>query len=192
MIKIDAIGKTCPMPVIMTKNALKEISEGTIEVSVDNKISKENIEKFAQQMNFHYTTEEKDSLYFIQITKTPNTTSPTKTLENNIVIVIDSDKMGQGDDALGETLMKGFIYTLTEMEETPKTILLYNRGVFLSSLIQSSVKDLLLLQERGVEILSCGACINFYNLEEKLSVGTATNMYNIIDKQFKASKVIKP
>ncbi|WP_297489215.1 sulfurtransferase-like selenium metabolism protein YedF, partial [uncultured Cetobacterium sp.] len=141
MIKIDAIGQICPMPIIMTKNALKEISEGTIEISVDNKISKENIEKFAHEMNFHYLTEEKDNLFFIQITKTLTNKVENKK-SNDTVIVIDSDKMGQGDDALGETLMKGFIYTLTEIEELPKAILFYNRGVFLTSLIKSSVKDL--------------------------------------------------
>lgn len=191
MIKIDAIGQICPMPIIMTKNALKEISEGTIEISVDNKISKENIEKFAHEMNFHYLTEEKNNLFFIQITKTLTDKIESKKSKDT-VIVIDSDKMGQGDDALGETLMKGFIYTLTEIEELPKAILFYNRGVFLTSLIKSSVKDLLSLQERGVEILSCGACINFYNLEDKLSVGSTTNMYNIVTKQLSANKVIKP
>lgn len=88
--------------------------------------------------------------------------------------------------------MKGFLYTLTEMETLPNTILLYNRGVYLSSLIESAVKDLKDLENRGVEILSCGACANFYHLEDKIAVGSITNMYNIIDKQLKATKVIKP
>lgn len=195
MIKIDAIGKTCPMPVILTKNALKEISEGTIEIAIDNKISKENIEKFAREMGYHYLTEEKNKVFFIQITKENVEKNKEISIikeDNNIVVAIGSDKMGEGDEALGETLMKGFIYTLTEMEEIPKTILFYNRGVYLTSLIQSTVKDLEILKERGVEILSCGACINFYNLEGKLAVGEATNMLTIIEKQFKASKVIKP
>nr|WP_307775720.1 sulfurtransferase-like selenium metabolism protein YedF [uncultured Cetobacterium sp.] len=192
MIKVDATGQTCPMPVIMTKNALKEISEGTIEVTIDNKISKENIEKFAKEMGFSYITEEDNGTFFIQITKQSDIKPKEVLSQENIVISIGSDKMGEGDPALGETLMKGFLYTLTEMETLPNTILLYNRGVYLSSLIESAVKDLKDLENRGVEILSCGACANFYHLEDKIAVGSITNMYNIIDKQLKATKVIKP
>lgn len=192
MIKVDATGQTCPMPVIMTKNALKEISEGTIEVTIDNKISKENIEKFAKEMGFSYITEEDNGTFFIQITKQSDIKPKEVLSQENIVISIGSDKMGEGDPVLGETLMKGFLYTLTEMETLPNTILLYNRGVYLSSLIESAVKDLKDLENRGVEILSCGACANFYHLEDKIAVGSITNMYNIIDKQLKATKVIKP
>lgn len=196
MIKVNAIGQTCPMPVIMTKNALKEISEGTIVVSIDNKISKENIEKFAREMGFSFSTKEENGIYLIEIVKgipsKNNSDSIEKSSKDNIVIVIASDKMGEGDSALGETLMKGFIYTLTEMEELPKTILFYNRGVFLTSTCDTSVKDLKSLEARGVEILSCGACANFYHLENNISVGSVTNMYSIIEKQMKATKVIRP
>lgn len=195
MIKINAIGQTCPMPVIMTKNALKEITEGSIEVSIDNKISKENIEKFSKEMGFSFNTREENGIFFIQINKTlldsPSTLSSSNN-DNNTVIVIASDKMGDGDVALGETLMKGFIYTLTEMETLPKAILFYNKGVFLTASNETTIKDLKILEERGVEILSCGACLNFYHLENNVAVGNITNMYNIINKQTKANKVIRP
>ncbi len=195
MIKVNAIGQTCPIPVIMTKNALKEIAEGLIEVSIDNKISKENIEKFSKEMGFSFTTREENGIFFIQINKTINealSNSSTSNDENNTIIVIASDKMGDGETALGETLMKGFIYTLTEMEILPKAILFYNKGVFLTASNETTIKDLRILEERGVEILSCGACLNFYHLENNIAVGSITNMYNIIDKQMKANKVIRP
>ena len=195
MIKVNAIGQTCPIPVIMTKNALKEITEGSIEVSIDNKISKENIEKFSKEMGFSFTTREENGIFFIQINKTINETSSnssTSNDENNTIMVIASDKMGDGETALGETLMKGFIYTLTEMESLPKAILFYNKGVFLTASNETTIKDLKILEERGVEILSCGACLNFYHLENNIAVGSITNMYNIIDKQMKANKVIRP
>lgn len=195
MIKVNAIGQTCPIPVIMTKNALKEITEGSIEVSIDNKISKENIEKFSKEMGFSFTTREENGIFFIQINKTINETSSnssTSNDENNTIIVIASDKMGDGETALGETLMKGFIYTLTEMESLPKAILFYNKGVFLTASNETTIKDLRILEKRGVEILSCGACLNFYHLENNIAVGSITNMYNIIEKQMKANKVIRP
>ena len=195
MIKVNAIGQTCPIPVIMTKNALKEITEGSIEVSIDNKISKENIEKFSKEMGFSFTTREENGIFFIQINKIINETSSnssTSNDENNTIMVIASDKMGDGETALGETLMKGFIYTLTEMESLPKAILFYNKGVFLTASNETTIKDLRILEERGVEILSCGACLNFYHLENNIAVGSITNMYNIIEKQMKANKVIRP
>lgn len=195
MIKVNAIGQTCPIPVIMTKNALKEITEGSIEVSIDNKISKENIEKFSKEMGFSFSTREENGIFFIQINKTINealSNSSTSNDENNTIIVIASDKMGDGETALGETLMKGFIYTLTEMESLPKAILFYNKGVFLTASNETTIKDLRILEERGVEILSCGACLNFYHLENNIAVGSITNMYNIIEKQMKANKVIRP
>ena len=195
MIKVNAIGQTCPIPVIMTKNALKEITEGSIEVSIDNKISKENIEKFSKEMGFSFTTREENGIFFIQINKIINETSSnssTSNDENNTIIVIASDKMGDGETALGETLMKGFIYTLTEMESLPKAILFYNKGVFLTASNETTIKDLRILEERGVEILSCVACLNFYHLENNIDVGSITNMYNIIEKQMKANKVIRP
>ena len=48
MIKVNAVGQTCPIPIIMTKNALKDIEEGEVEVLVDNKISLENLQKMSK------------------------------------------------------------------------------------------------------------------------------------------------
>lgn len=193
MIKVNAIGQTCPMPVIMAKNALKNIAEGIIEVSVDNQISKENIEKFSKEMGYSFSSRNEGDIFLIIIEKKSLPLNKVIEVENNdTVIIIASDKMGDGDSALGETLMKGFIYTLTEMETLPKSILFYNRGVFLTASNESTMKDLKTLEERGVEILSCGACLNFYHLETSLGTGSVTNMYSIIDKQMKAKKVIRP
>lgn len=191
MIKVNAIGEVCPKPVIMAKKALKEIENGTIEISIDNEISKENVEKMAKEMGYKFETRKENEIFIISITKL-NEEKKVEKEEKNIVISIGSDKMGEGEEELGKILMKGFIYALTEMETLPKTILLYNKGVFLASIVEDTIKDLKFLEEKGVEILSCGTCANFYNLQDKLKVGTFTNMYTIIEKQMKAKKVIKP
>lgn len=188
---INVIGETCPIPVIKTKNGLKEIEEGDVEVIIDNVISKENIEKFALQMNYPFKTVEKDGVFHIYITKIKDNLNHQQN-EENIVIVIDSDKMGDGEDELGITLMKGFIYTLTELETLPKTIIFYNKGVLLTSKTPECINNLKKLEEVGVEILSCGACANYYHVENEIKVGTITNMYTIVDRQMNATKVIKP
>lgn len=198
MIKLDAIGKTCPIPVIMLKNALKEIEFGEVEIKIDNEISLQNIEKFCKELKHEYTIEGDGHIFTIFIKKAAAITAPETTetilasLDDSYCIVIDSDEMGKGDSSLGKTLIKGFIYTLTEMEKLPKAVIFYNRGVFLAQEGCETEEDLKKLSAMGVEILSCGACVNFYDLADKVKVGIITNMYNIINTQVKYGKVIKP
>lgn len=191
MIKVNAIGEVCPKPVIMTKKALKEIESGVVEVSVDNQTSKENVEKMAKEMGHTFETKEEGNVFVITITKAGEK-QENSSEEENIVISIGSDKMGEGEDELGKILIKGFIYALTEAETLPKTVFLYNKGVLLASTFEDAVKDLKVLEERGVEILSCGTCANFYHVQDQIKVGTLTNMYTILERQMKATKVIKP
>ena len=191
MIKVNAIGEVCPKPVIMTKKALKEIESGVVEVSVDNETSKENVQKMAKEMGHTFETREEGNIFVITITKSGEK-QENSSKEENIVISIGSDKMGEGEDELGKILIKGFIYALTEAETLPKTVLLYNKGVLLASTFEDTVKDLKVLEERGVEILSCGTCANFYHVQDQIKVGTLTNMYTILERQMKATKVIKP
>lgn len=191
MIKVDATGQVCPVPIIMTKNALKDIDEGQVEVSVDNKISLENLEKMSREMGYDYTVQESGEIFKIIINKVGENLENKKD-EENIVVAIDSLHMGKGEPELGRILMKGFIYTLSEMEKLPKTILFYNEGVKLVIDGAESLQDLKSLEKRGVEILACGTCLNFYGVTEKLSVGSVTNMYTIIERQLNATKVIKP
>ena len=191
MVKVDAIGQVCPVPIIMTKNALKDIVEGQVEVSVDNRISLENLQKMSKEMGYDYTVEESGDIFKIVINKMRESVELRES-EENTVVVIDSLHMGKGDVELGRILMKGFIYTLSEIEELPKTILFYNEGVKLAIEGAESLQDLKSLEERGVEILSCGTCLNFYGITEKLRVGSVTNMYTILERQMKATRVIKP
>lgn len=191
MIKVNAVGEVCPKPVIMTKKALKEIESGVVEVSVDNQTSKENVEKMAKEMGHTFETKEEGNVFVITITKAGEK-QENSSKEENIVISIGSDKMGEGEEELGKILIKGFIYALTEAETLPKTVLLYNKGVLLASTFEDTVKDLKVLEERGVEILSCGTCANFYHVQDQIKVGTLTNMYTILERQMKAAKVIKP
>lgn len=192
MIKVDALGQTCPMPLIMTKKALREITEGIVEVSVDNFIAKENVEKLAKEMGFHHESIQEGDIYKITIHKVIKEIVKKESKEDNTVVVIASDLMGEGDKDLGSTLMKGFIYTLSEMEDLPKTIIFYNKGVTFVSENETTIKDLKNLEARGVNIISCGACLNFYHLQDKIQVGKISNMLTIIETQMKATKIIRP
>ena len=208
-IKVDAMGDQCPIPVIKTKKALKEITETTlVEVHVDNEIAVQNLSKMAKQKNLEYKCEKlEEQHYIIKINaeaeaegvsiqqKAPAENDkeicyPDR--KSNTVVVLSSNQMGNGSEELGQILMKGFIFALTELDELPSTVLLYNSGVKLSTEGSNSIEDLKTLQAQGVEILSCGTCLNYYDLTEKLQVGDVTNMYFILEKMAQADKIIRP
>jgi selenium metabolism protein YedF len=108
------------------------------------------------------------------------------------IVVINSRTMGTGSDELGGILIKSFIYALTQQDELPKTILFYNGGAYLTCQDSPVLEDLQSLEAQGVELLTCGTCLDFYGLKDKLAVGNVTNMYVIVEKQAKADKVIRP
>ncbi len=201
---IDARGKLCPEPVIMTKNAVKN-SNGTdlIEVLVDNMLVVQNIAKYVEKNNFQMSYQEtSEGSFRIEISLSSNSNSESNVqleaeaevsnIKKGTVIVIHSNILGQGDEKLGTVLMKNYIYALTKSDLYPETILFYNGGVFLTTEGTDSLQDLIDLATAGVEILSCGACLNHYQLTDALQVGGVTNMYEIVEKMMSASTVITP
>ncbi|MGX4598061.1 sulfurtransferase-like selenium metabolism protein YedF [Faecalimicrobium sp. JNUCC 81] len=192
-IEVDARGLGCPKPVINTKKELDKIEQGIVVTTVDNKIAKENILKLANSLNCEtkILKEEKD-LITIEIKKGENVIieEPKKEQLEDKCIFISSDKMGQGNDELGEVLIKGYIYTLTEAKPYPKHIILVNSGVKLSAQNPSAIENLKILESAGVEVLSCGTCLDYYNLKEDLKVGSVTNMYTIVDIMNNSSQTI--
>lgn len=108
------------------------------------------------------------------------------------LVVLSADHMGEGAEELGKILMKSFLYALTQQDELPDTILCYNGGAKLTCEGSESLEDLKDLAARGVEILTCGTCLNFYGITEKLQVGSVTNMYDIVERMSSADRVIKP
>lgn len=190
MLKVNAVGFVCPVPVIMTKKALNEIAEGEVEVLVDNETAKQNLEKLAKELGYEFKSCEVEENFQVVIYK-KQSSDKKETKDENIVVVIDSDQMGKGDEELGKILVKGFIYSLTEMETLPKTVILYNKGVLLATVNENTIEDLKKLESIGVEVISCGTCANYYHVQDKLQVGSLTNMYTIVDRQFKATKLIR-
>ena len=194
MIKVNAIGDTCPIPVIKTKKAISEAAgQGTIEVLVDNEIAVQNVTKMAESEGGKVVSEKvAEKEYKITIELLGEAKAAEAAEEENLVVVISSDRMGSGNDALGKVLIKGFIFAVTQLEHLPKTILFYNGGATLTAEGSDSLEDLKHLEEEGVEILTCGTCLNYYNLTDKLQVGSVTNMYTIVEKMAGADKIITP
>jgi len=112
--------------------------------------------------------------------------------KKNTVVVISSKAMGHGGDELGTALMKGFICALSQQETLPTTILFYNGGANIPVEGSVSLEDLKNLEAQGVEIRTCGTCLHFYGLTDKLAVGEVTNMYTIVEKMTGADLIVKP
>ncbi len=194
-VEVDARGLECPKPVIQTKKALENLKEGSILTVVDNAIAKENVSKLAKSMNLHYNVSEKNGNFYIDIFKGeemgPELLGDEKPVLNDLVIVVGKDTLGEGSDELGEVLIRGYFYTLTEIEPYPKSIIFLNSGVNLTIEDSPVLDHLRTLESKGVEILSCGTCLDYFNVKDKLSVGGVSNMYVIVEAMNKAKNTIK-
>ncbi len=194
MIKVNAIGDVCPIPVVKTKKAMQELTgAGVIEVLVDNEIAVSNVTKMAEAAGGKVTAEKvEEKEYKITIEVSGEAQAEEAAAEENLVVVVSSDRMGVGNDDLGKVLIKGFIFAVTQLDKLPKTMLFYNGGATLTAEGSDSLEDLKHLEEQGVEILTCGTCLNYYGLSDKLVVGSVTNMYAIVEKMAGADKIIRP
>jgi selenium metabolism protein YedF len=183
---VDGRGLACPKPVLETKKALENLTGDTLITLVDNAIAVENVKKLLTKLSYSFEVTTKDDFFEIKIinTKGEAQEAPTEVEESlkDESILFTSNKIGKGDDTLGEVLMKGYIYTLSEMTELPKYIMFVNAGVKLTTKGSESIDDLKALEARGVEILSCGTCLDYLSIDlTELEVGSVTNMYTIVD-----------
>lgn len=200
---VNAVGQQCPIPVVMASNALKALTVPSIvEVHVDNEIAVQNLTRLAGSYGLLVKSERReDKLFVVQmevedLAKIAGAPQPDTACgvdaRRDFVVAVESSEMGRGEEALGKTLMKGFLYAVSQLEQLPAAILFYNGGAFLTCEGSDSLEDLKSMEAQGVEIWTCGTCLDFYHLQDKLAVGKVTNMYSIVEKLAAAGKVIKP
>ncbi len=181
---IDARKKACPQPVIMTK---KEADQGTEEITVivDNETAKINVSKFGTQLKYAVTVEDKEDGTYIILKKDSENRDQAERINDiqnkNTCYLITSDKMGKGSDDLGRMLMKSFLYTLSETKPYPDFLVFLNSGIKLTTEGSESIDDLMKLEEGCTKIVSCGTCLDFFEVKSKLQVGSISNMYDIVD-----------
>lgn len=202
MITVNAMGDNCPIPVIKTKKAMQALNgPETIEVLVDNEIAVQNVTKMASSAGGQVSSEKVGEAEFkitIQMEGAPKgeeaadeeTCAPDA--RGNLVVAVSSDRMGSGNDELGKVLIKGFIFAVTQLDTLPRTMLFYNGGATLTTEGSDSLEDLKSLEAQGVEIMTCGTCLDYYGLKDKLAVGSVTNMYSIVETLADAGKIIRP
>ena len=200
---IDCKGMACPQPVVNAKKASEELHAGDVlTVLVDNEIAVQNLSRFAEYKGFCVSAEKKaDKEYAVimsisgiaaEVTKEEEIACVMDSRRKGMLVVLSANVMGTGDPKLGTSLMKAFVFALTKQDQLPDTILCYNSGAYLTCEGADTLEDLKLLEGEGVTILTCGTCLDFYGLKEKLAVGGVTNMYDIVERMENAAQIIKP
>lgn len=211
MVTVNAMGDACPIPVIKTKKALQELSgAGKIEVLVDNETAVRNVSKMAENSGASVSQEKiADGQYKVTVTVPVGTSleeggdqitqgemkcdcGGEKEVSGDTVVVISSDKMGEGNDELGRVLIKGFLFAVTQLDSLPEKMVFYNGGARLTVEGSESLEDLRELERQGVEITTCGTCLDYYGIKDRLAVGTVTNMYSIVETMRQAGRILRP
>jgi selenium metabolism protein YedF len=191
MDSLDVRGMSCPLPVVSVKRAL-ETAGGELRVLLDDGAPRENVRRFAQGRGYQVQEEPIEGGFAFNISGAakvstaalPERTGPT-------VMLIGTDRMGDGPEELGRLLMKNFIMTLLDLSEIPDRIFFVNTGVLLAAQGSEVIEALVALGNRGVEVLSCGICLDFFKKKELLAAGGVTNMFTIAESMLQARSVVR-
>lgn len=201
MRQIDCKGLACPEPVLRAKAALEE-GEGTgFVIVVDNEASRDNVLRFGRSRGCK--VEQRilaDGCFALEFAGggeagadfNPEEYSCPVSPVKNLVYVLASDTMGRGSDELGWALLQTYVATIKDVTPLPSRILLYNGGVKLVATPGKALEALQDLEKKGVRILSCGTCLEYFKLEGARQVGAITNMFEILDSMAAADKVVSP
>lgn len=197
---IDTRGLLCPAPLIHTKKAIKEAQGGEIlEVLLDNETACQNVSSYLKELGINTDVVLNENIQHIrftvpdQVDETVNAESFCKTpANNNYVVVLKSELMGEGDPQLGTLLMRAFINSLKETDQLPSSIILYNSGVKLAIDGSDTAASLAEMENKGVTIICCGTCVDFYELKPVIKIGTISNMFRITQLTSEAGHVVYP
>ena len=194
---IDAKGLACPQPVILCRKALAETGLDEIEIVVDNEAARENVLRF---LRFAGAAEpvlaSRGAVHAISAAVTPAMREKARGREpapgceeepqaaqpTGKTIFLSSDQIGRGDEALGRLLVRGFLHTVGELDRPPRTLVLMNSGVRLAADQDETIELLRAIERRGVEILVCGTCLDYFHLLDRLRVGRVSNLYEITER----------
>lgn len=188
---VDALGKACPMPVILAKKEI-DVGNTSFVVAVDNEVAVQNLQRLAESQGYQVQVQTKDGNFHVSFTGEGASAACCEETAKpkNWALFVGKDFIGDGSEELGTSLMTMFFYTLAESNDAPRYVLFMNSGVKLPVENDQVVEHLKTLQEKGSEILVCGTCLKFFGIADNLKIGTVSNMYDISERMHLADKVI--
>jgi selenium metabolism protein YedF len=193
--KLDCRGLACPAPVLKAKEAVDRGDVTRLTVIVDNPAAKENVSRFLSKMGFEVSSSDEEGAFSVVGNKTQSEACEvmdkvTESGESKIAVLVGTDRMGKGDDTLGQKLIVNFIGTLKEMGPELWRLIFLNGGVKLAVEGAECLPALQALEKEGISILVCGTCLNHFGLFDRKQAGETTNMLDIITALQLADKVI--
>lgn len=204
---LDCRGLACPQPVLKAKELLDAIGQGSVEVLVDNEAAESNLARFGKSQGCTVEIRVSGDTRHITLGKglPGETAKAAKAAKGTapedyrcdlpgagLVYVFPADTMGRGNDALGGVLMRAYVKTLKNLSPLPAKLFFYNTGVKITATESDLIAPLRELADLGVEIYSCGTCLDFFNLKDGVLVGQVTNMFEIMEAMAQAAKVVSP
>jgi selenium metabolism protein YedF len=193
---LDCRGKLCPKPVLETRRAIEALAEGSLQVLVDNLGAKENVTRAMVEAGHHVLAEESDGSWTLTVTKcatcaVPAAEAPASAPAAGKTVVFAADRgLGRSDPELGNILVRAFLGTIADLPQPPDVIALMQGGVRLACEGSPVLEPMAALEAKGVAILVCGTCLDFFGLMDKLQVGRVSNMAEIVDTLMAAGRVI--
>jgi selenium metabolism protein YedF len=195
---IDACGLTCPAPVLLVKDAVEQTNEQEITVLVDNAASLENVTRFLGSRGYSVTDSQEDGVFRLEarngqkISDVDTEKAKTYLQEagQKILVLVTSDTLGSGDEALGGKLMISYLKTIKEIGTDLWQLIFVNGGVKLTTASSPVLSELQEYEKSGVIVLACGTCLEHFNLTALKKVGGTTNMLDIVTATQLADKVI--
>lgn len=182
MKELDLRNKSCPIPLVETRKFINNNRNTDFKIILDNEVSFLNIKKYLENNKINYSSNKSDELYIFEVIFDGNEKLSHEKFEvNNFSILIMSDLFGEGDEELSRVLMKSYFYALDESITLPSNIIFINSGVKLLTENYDVIKHIESLKNRGVSILACGICTDYYKLKDHIKVAEITNMYSIIE-----------
>jgi selenium metabolism protein YedF len=191
---VDVRGQACPVPVLRTRKAIETLEEGEIRVLLDSPVAAENVTRTAEELGCRVERTDNGGIVLsVRRERAAGAPAQPAAAETPVLVgYINRDRMGEGDETLGAILMKAFLQTIREMTHKPRKLVFVNAGVFLTTEGSEHIDTLRELGNLGVDIISCGTCLDFYNRLDKLRVGRSSNMYEIVEVLAGADRVVQP
>jgi len=197
---VDVRGKACPQPVVMTKQALESLDKGIVTTIVDNPTARDNVERFATSQGCTVRVKQHGDEYYLDILKgsppetriKPPEKEGVTTSEPRVVVYINSDLMGTGEEELGKILMRAFLKTLKDVSPKPEKLIFVNSGVKHTTEGSDVIESIKELEAMDIVVMSCGTCLDYYQLKDKLKVGLVSNMFDIASSLMEANRVVRP
>lgn len=205
MKEYDVRDLACPGPVLKLRELL-ENGERQVRFHVADELCRSNVTRFATSRKAGVEVEPmEDGTFFVTINagvesermlpeegETLSSEHTPAVARGPLVVQITGSTMGTGDDELGALLLRSFLKTQAQLEGMADAIIFYNNGVKLCCEGSLLLEDLRTLEGRGIEIIVCGTCLNFFDLADRLSVGRVTDMLEIASRLAHAGTTVRP